>query len=106
VVDHHGKIAKCHMEIEKPITNIYADDPLILIRADRKGLQNMSVEEKQGCRDCEWKYWCTGGCPLLTYRTTGRYDVKSPNCRIYKAIYPKLLRLEGLRLMKLAGLLP
>lgn len=104
VVDHHGHIAKCHMEIEKPITDVYADDPLAFVRADQIGIQNVSVEEKEGCRDCEWKYWCTGGCPLLTYRATGRYDVKSPYCRVYKAIYPRLLRLEGLRLLKLNGI--
>jgi uncharacterized protein len=101
VIDHHGHIAKCHMEIEKPITDVYAEDPLAVIRADQIGIQNVSVEEKEGCRDCEWKYWCTGGCPLLTYRATGRFDVKSPYCRVYKAIYPRLLRLEGLRLLKL-----
>lgn len=103
VVDHHGHIAKCHMEIEKPVTDVYADDPLAFIRIDQIGIQNVSVEEKEGCRDCEWKYWCTGGCPLLTYRATGRFDVKSPYCRVYKTIYPRLLRLEGLRLLKLNG---
>lgn len=103
VIDHKGNIAKCQMEIERPITSIYADDPLAFIRSDRLGIQNISVEEKEGCRSCEWKYWCTGGCAALTYRATGRYDVKSPNCRIYKALYPEMLRLEGLRLLKLAS---
>lgn len=103
VIDHKGNVAKCQMEIERPITSIYAADPLGDLRQDRLGLQNLSVEEKEGCRDCEWKYWCAGGCPVLTYRATGRYDVKSPNCRIYKALYPHLLRLEGLRLLKLAA---
>jgi len=103
VIDHKGQVAKCQMEIEQPITSVYADDPLALLRSDRAGLQNLSVEEKEGCRSCEWKYWCTGGCPALTFRTTGRYDVKSPNCRIYQALYPELLRLEGLRLLKLAA---
>jgi hypothetical protein len=37
---------------------------------------------------------------LTTYRATGRYDVKSPNCNIYKALFPEALRLEGLRLLK------
>lgn len=104
VIDQHGKISKCHMEIENTITDIYAEDPLAIIRQDQHGLQNINVEEKEGCRDCEWRYWCSGGCPLLTYRATGRYDVKSPYCNVYKAIYPELLRLEGLRLMKLAGI--
>jgi len=40
---------------------------------------------------------------LLTYKATGRYDVKSPYCRVYKAIYPELLKLEGLRLLKYAN---
>jgi uncharacterized protein len=103
VVDHKGNIAKCQMEIERPITSVYADDPLSYIRADTIGIQNLSVDEKEGCRSCEWKYWCAGGCPALTFRATGRYDVKSPNCRIYKALYPNVLRLEGLRLLKLAS---
>lgn len=103
VIDHKGNVAKCQMEIERPITSIYAADPLGDLRQDRLGIQNLSVEEKEGCRDCEWKYWCAGGCPVLTYRATGRYDIKSPNCRIYKALYPQLLRLEGLRLLKLAA---
>lgn len=104
VIDQRGGVAKCQMEIETTVTDIYVDDPLAFVRADRTGLQNVSVEEKEGCRDCEWKYWCTGGCPAVTFRATGRFDVKSPNCRIYKAIYPEVLRLEGLRLMKLGGL--
>ncbi len=101
VIDHHGRVAQCHMEIEKPITTIFAENPLELLKSDTIHLQNIPVEEKEECRECEWRYWCTGGCPLLTYRATGRYDVKSPYCRVYKAIYPRLLRLEGLRLLKL-----
>jgi uncharacterized protein len=100
VFDQNGRVAKCQMHIRKPITNIHGADPLAVIRADQIGIQNLSVEEKEGCKTCEWKYWCTGGCPLETYRVTGRYDVKSPNCKIYKALFPEALRLEGLRLLK------
>lgn len=100
VIDQKGNIAKCHMEIEKPITSIHAADPLDVLKQDQNGIQNLSVEEKEGCRDCAWRYWCAGGCPLLTYRATGRYDVKSPNCDIYRTIFPEVLRLEGLRILK------
>ena len=103
VFDQNGQVAKCQMHIRKPITNIHVADPLAVIRADKIGIQNISVEEKEGCKTCEWKYWCTGGCSLATYQATGRYDVKSPNCNIYKALYPEALRLEGLRLLKYAG---
>lgn len=100
VFDQNGQVAKCQMHIRKPITNIQVADPLAVIRADQIGIQNLSVEEKEGCKTCEWKHWCTGGCPLATFRATGRYDVKSPNCNIYKALFPEALRLEGLRLLK------
>ena len=100
VFDQHGQVAKCQMHIRKPITNSQVPDPLAIIRADQIGIQNISVDEKEGCKTCEWKYWCAGGCPLATHRATGRYDVKSPNCNIYKALYPEALRLEGLRLLK------
>ncbi|MBX3052373.1 MAG: radical SAM protein, partial [Caldilineaceae bacterium] len=102
VINHKGNVAKCQMEIERPITDIFAADPLSLLRSSPQGVQNLPVEEKEGCRECEWRYWCAGGCPIATYRATGRYDIKSPNCHIYKAIYPEALRLEGLRLLKLA----
>jgi uncharacterized protein len=100
VFDQNGQVAKCQMHIRKPTTDIHAADPLAVIRTDQIGIQNLSVEEKEGCKTCEWKHWCTGGCPLATYRATGRYDVKSPNCNIYKALFPEALRLEGLRLLK------
>jgi uncharacterized protein len=100
VFDQNGQVAKCQMHIRKPVTNAHVRDPLAVIRADQIGIQNISVEEKEGCNSCEWKHWCAGGCPLSTYRATGRYDVKSPNCNIYKALFPEALRLEGLRLLK------
>ncbi len=106
VIDQNGKVAKCHMEIERSITDVSMPDPLKLIQLDQVGIQNISVDEKEGCRDCTWRYWCAGGCPALTYRVTGRYDIKSPNCHIYKALFPEVLRLEGLRLLKYREQLP
>lgn len=100
VFDQNGQVAKCQMHIRKPVTDVHAEDPLALIRADQIGIHNLPVMEKEGCKTCEWKNWCTGGCPLATHRATGRYDVKSPNCNIYKALFPEALRLEGLRLLK------
>jgi uncharacterized protein len=102
VIDQRGRVAKCHMEIERTLGNVLKDDPLQLVRKDLKLVQNLAVTEKEGCRDCTWRYWCSGGCAVATFRATGRYDIKSPNCRIYKAIYPEALRLEGLRILKYA----
>jgi uncharacterized protein len=100
VIDHYGRVARCQMEIEQTVTDVLAEDPLALIRRHSNGFQNTSADEKEGCRDCAWRYWCAGGCPLLTYRATGRSDVKSPYCNVYQALYPDVLKLEALRLMK------
>lgn len=103
VIDQNGQIAKCHMEIEQSITDVQAFDPLAVVQADANHLQNPSVDDKEGCRECHWRYWCAGGCPALTYRVTGRYDIKSPNCHIYQALFPAVLRLEALRLLQYAS---
>lgn len=99
VIDQRGGVAKCQADIKSTITTIDAEDPLQVLQEDRTGIQNIPVEEKQGCRQCAWRHWCTGGCPLLTYRITGRYDIKSPNCNIYQNLIPEVLRLEALRLL-------
>lgn len=100
VIDQYGGVSKCQMEIQQPVTTVKHNNPLQVIRADRQGVQGLPVQEKMGCRTCEWRYWCTGGCPIVTYRATGRYDVKSPNCNIYKTLFPEVLRLEALRLLR------
>lgn len=102
VISHDGGVAKCHMEIERTLGDVFRDDPLDLVRRDTRTTLNLLADEKEGCRDCTWKHWCAGGCPVATFRATGRYDVKSPNCAIYQAIYPQALRLEALRLLAYA----
>ena len=102
VFDTQGRVSKCQMQMDKPVTGVSASDPLVIVRAAESGIQNLPVDEKEDCRSCRWRYWCGGGCPLLTYRATGRYDVRSPNCNIYKTLYPEVIRLEGLRLLKYA----
>jgi uncharacterized protein len=100
VIDQHGGIAKCHAQIEQTVSTVEADDPLWYVQNDQEGVQGLSVDEKEGCKSCQWRYWCSGGCPVLTYRLTGRYDIKSPYCHVYQALFPDVLRLEALRLLK------
>jgi uncharacterized protein len=100
VIGPQGRVARCQMTMDHPVADVWADDPLQAVREWRGGFQNISVDEKEGCQDCIWRYWCAGGCPLLAWRTTGRSGVPSPYCAVYKALYPDVLRLEGLRLLK------
>ena len=95
-IDERGRVAKCQMAIANTVGSVDDTDIVSLIRRDMAGIQNLTVLEKEGCRNCLWRSWCTGGCALHTYLVTGRYDVKSPYCSVYQAIYPNALRLEGL----------
>jgi len=99
VISHKGEIAKCQMHMDAAVGTIDSKDPLDLIRNDQFGIQNLPVAQKQGCNSCSWQNVCAGGCPALTYRVTGRFDVKSPNCNIYKEIFPRILVLEAKRLL-------
>jgi uncharacterized protein len=103
VITHTGQLAQCQMHLDQPVNSESVGDLLPLVAAGP--IRNLSVDEKEGCRECVYRYRCSGGCPLETYRTTGRWDVQSPNCRIYKSLLPHALRLEGLRLMKANGYL-
>lgn len=99
-VDTKGKIYKCQMDFENPVTDIYADNVLNDVRKSKAGLRNIPVDEKLECSSCKFKYWCTGGCPLLAYRTNNSNFGKSPYCKLYKTLIPEIIRLEGLRILK------
>lgn len=103
VITHTGALAQCQMHLSQPI-QLHLDGDLLAATASGP-LRNLPVSDKVGCRECSYRHVCTGGCPLETYRTTGRWDVRSPNCHIYQALLPAAWRLEGLRLLKRNGYL-
>lgn len=103
VIDHQGAVAQCQMLLEHSVLPAQTNDLLEVVQGGP--VQNLSVNQKNACRECPWRYVCAGGCPLETYRAAGRWDVPNPNCRIYKTLLPAALRLEGLRLLKINGYL-
>ena len=103
VISHDGRLAGCHMRLDET-QPLNAEDDLLAVTAHGT-IRNLAVDEKEGCRDCAFRYQCAGGCPLETYRATGRWDVRSPNCAIVRQVLPAMLRLEGLRLLKVHGYL-
>ncbi len=61
------------------------------------------VEEKPDCASCPWRYWCGGGCPVLAQAAAGDIGAASPYCPVYRSLYPRLVRLEGLRVLQTVG---
>ncbi len=98
-----GQVAVCQMALTYTVTDCHAPDPLAEVRAAQFPWQNLSVEEKETCRTCQWRYWCAGGCPLHTYHLKHRVDTPSPYCAVYKALLPAALQLEQLRQAQYQG---
>ncbi len=103
VITHTGALSQCPMHLGQPVADDLQGD--LLATAAAGPLLNLPVAQKAGCRDCTFRHRCAGGCPLETFRATGRWDVQSPNCSLYRTLLPAVLRLEGLRLMKVNGYL-
>ncbi|MGC8945512.1 MAG: radical SAM protein [Anaerolineae bacterium] len=99
VVSPEGRLARCHMEMERTIGTVWEEDPLAAVRT-QDGFRNPPVEEKEECRECPWRSICAGGCPLMAQWHRGTPAAPSPYCAVYRAVLPDLLRLEGLRMMR------
>jgi uncharacterized protein len=97
VFDTQGRVAKCQMDMAHTITDCFDADPLSVVRGDEEGFANPSVLDKPACSACHWRYVCAGGCPLQAYSTAGSAYSPSPNCAIYKKLFPQVIQLERLR---------
>lgn len=97
-IDYDGSVLPCHMlsganQAGVPLKTLQQ------VRFDQ--FPNPAVDEKEGCNTCEWRYWCAGGCPVLAGISNGHSTSQSPYCKVYKTIYPELIRLKGLQLLAL-----
>ena len=95
VVDPRGNVAPCQMLISQPWASIETDNLLATVRCRGEALFGPSVDDQPDCRTCPWRYACGGGCPLLRGTT-----LHSEYCRVYQALYPELVKLEGQRLVR------
>lgn len=93
IFDTEGNISQCPMTMNQPITSIKESNILQKIQSPLNPLKNFSVDEKEDCKTCKWRYWCGGGCAVVNQHNGG----KSPYCEVYKALFPEVLRLESVR---------
>lgn len=100
-ITQRGGIAPCQMLLHQPVTGVHDPDPLSTLKLHPRVAHNLAVDEKDACAKCTWRYACAGGCPLLTVHSA-TCGGRSPYCAVYNALYPELLRLEGLRIIRWA----
>lgn len=84
VFDQNGDRFQCQMQISNNTNERFT---------------NLPVSQKTECNHCEIRNYCTGGCPLMAYKT-GNTRGKSPYCDVYKALYKEVLKLEAQRILK------
>lgn len=100
VVRHDGKIVSCQMTLEKPIGSVNDSDVIeTMMQGNFIRPKGLNVLGKSLCKNCQWRYICGGGCPLLTFSQKGKYSLSSPYCTIYKSLIPEVLRVEAKRLI-------
>ncbi|NTW01688.1 MAG: SPASM domain-containing protein [Oscillochloris sp.] len=99
VISPDGRLRSCQMLHDQPHGSISSPDPLQLVREGPERAIFPTVDVRPICHTCEWRSWCSGGCPVASYQATGRIDQPSPYCAVYTALYPDLLQLEGRRLL-------
>jgi uncharacterized protein len=87
------------MTLDRPAGDVWGDDPLSAVRRSGAEPRAAPVEHRRGCGSCVWRYVCGGGCPLMAVPGDGY----SLYCNVYQALFPELLRLEGLRILKWQG---
>lgn len=96
-VDTDGSTLPCHMLTGYNLPGV----PLQTLESPRfDDFPNPPIDQRNGCNICEWQVWCGGGCPIHAKNIMGTSNVSSPYCSVYKAIYPELVRLQALQLLR------
>jgi uncharacterized protein len=99
-IDTDGSVLPCHMLTGYNLPGI----PLQMLESPQfDDFDNPPIDQRNGCNTCEWRYWCAGGCPVHAKNVMGTSNVSSPYCSVYKAIYPDLIRLQALQLLRANG---
>jgi len=100
ILDHNGNMHKCQMLISKnqSVGTIF-DENWLEIGIPKLKTINTDIANNSKCSRCKWRYLCSGGCSLIRQNQKARYSC-SPNCNLYKAIFPEIMKLEAYRLDK------
>lgn len=95
-INADGSITACPSDDRKIIANLNDDNLLDTLRKQRSSMvKNLSVEYKEKCYSCLWKYTCRSMCALEK-----KYDTSDDKCLIIKELIPYIIKLEAERIIK------
>lgn len=70
---------------EKSLEEIWKESEVL------KMFRSLKISDIPKCRDCEWRYICSGGCIAQTYHAYGTIKKCSPHCSYYRKVYWALI---------------
>lgn len=89
-----GSIYPCHMLMEESFKmGNLVNNSLLEIRNESKKKKcdwEGDVTEIDGCRQCEFRFLCGGGCRARAYLTESNIRSKDPFCIMYKNFYEEM----------------
>ena len=100
VIAPDGTIYPCMLGAHRGLElGVYPRDTLAAIWRDQgsgpcrlSDLRSVNVEELDGCRQCEARYFCGGGCRASAFAATGSYRGRDPvRCPTNKIIFRVIL---------------
>jgi radical SAM protein with 4Fe4S-binding SPASM domain len=87
-VKDDGTVVPCHLFFSRPefgIANVLEDGFLEKLSAYANGLP--TVDDIQGCKDCNVRYFCGNGCWAHVQSARGAVDGRNPYCGFYKKYF-------------------
>jgi radical SAM protein with 4Fe4S-binding SPASM domain len=67
--------------LQAPLAELLAQSPVVGL------FRNADVDNKEGCQNCDVRYFCGGGCLAHAYSQRGRLLDRDPYCSFYKQIF-------------------
>ena len=80
---HDGTIVPCHVISDLHLGNILTDDPGEVWRSHpqmqaMRQRREISLDTIEACKDCDYKGYCTGGCPGGALFLNGDFNTRNP----------------------------
>ena len=86
-----GSVYPCHMLMEEQFEmgNLAEKGIAEILKGSKcqKRCWEKDVKDIAGCRNCEFKYLCGGGCRARAYLMHGSIQMPDPFCSMYKEFY-------------------
>lgn len=87
-VKEDGALVPCHLFFSSEdfaLGNVLDDGILERLSAYAEGLP--TVDDVEGCRDCEVRYFCGNGCWAHVHAVSGTLHGRNPYCGFYKRYF-------------------